>query len=156
MFALLLRVLLLGFALFVAYAWVRRGLGRSRRAERERRQATEAFATDTGLGERFRAAAEATGKPRGLNWHRCELSEDPPILARDTATGELMALAGVTIAFEATPDGGMEEVEAVSDLRDATAVFAWRGSRWETDGRTVFNLRPAETLERYRDSLTAV
>lgn len=156
MFGILLRLALLGCLVVVAYAWVRRGLSRTRRARREVQKAAEAFARDPNLGERFRAAAQATGKPRGLRWTRCDLSPEPPRLARDTATGELVALAGVTIGFEAIPDGDMVEVEAVGDLRDGTAVFVWRGGRWETDGRAVFNLPPDATLTRYADSLSPV
>lgn len=154
MLGFLLRLAVIAVAIAGAYVWVRRGLSRTRRSRREVATAAGAFATDQSLSERFRGAAQANGKPRGLTWIRCELSEEPPRLARDTATGELVALVGVTIAFEATPDGGMEEVEAVGDLRDATAVFVWRKGRWETDGRAVFNLPPEATLKRYADSLT--
>lgn len=156
MLGILLRLALLLLLMVVAYAWVRRGLSRTRRARRDAQRAAEAFARDPALSERFRSAAQATGKPRGLIWTRCELSQEPPRLARDTATGELVALAGVTIGFEAVPDGDMEEVEAVGDLRDGTAVFTWRGERWETDGRAVFNLPPDATLKRYADSLTPI
>jgi hypothetical protein len=62
----------------------------------------------------------------------------------------------VTIRFEAIPGGGMEEVEAVGNLRAATAVFNWDGRRWSTQGRAVFNLEPREVLERYRDSLDPI
>lgn len=153
MLGFLLRLALVAAAIAAAYVWVRRGLSRTRRARREAAAAAGAFADDRLLSERFRAAAQANGKPRGLTWVRCELSQEPPLLAIDTATGELVALSGVTIAFEATPDGGMEEVEAVGDLRDATAVFVWREGRWGTDGRAVFNLPPEATLKRYADSL---
>ena len=45
------------------------------------------------------------------------------LLARDRANGELVGLAGVTIGFEAVDGGGMEEVEAVGNLRAATAIL---------------------------------
>lgn len=156
MLVALFRLLLLIAVCLAAYFWIRRGFGRSRRARREVATARAAFVANERLGELFRAAAQATGKPRGLRWKRCELTEEPPLLARDIASGELFALAGVTIAFEAEPDGDMEEVEAVGDLRDATAVFAWREGRWQTDGRAVFNLPPAAALDRYRGSLLPV
>jgi hypothetical protein len=63
---------------------------------------------------------------------------------------------GVTIGFEAIEGGGMEDVEAVGDLRAATAVFSWDGGEWTTAGRAIFNLEPREVLERYRDNLDAV
>lgn len=77
-------------------------------------------------------------------------------MARDRANGELVGLVGVTISFEAIEGGGMEEVEAVGNLRAATAVFNWSGREWTTQGRAVFNLEPREVLERYRDSLDAI
>jgi hypothetical protein len=103
----------------------------------------------------FLAAAAATGKPRGLAWKDCDF-QDGMLLARDRATKKLVALVGVTISFEAIEGGGMEEVEAVGNLRAATAVFHWNGRNWTTQGRAVFNLEPREVLERYGASLDSV
>ena len=50
----------------------------------------------------------------------------------------------------------MEDVEAVGNLRAATAVFTHNGREWTTHGRTIFNLEPHEVLERHRDSLDSV
>ena len=50
----------------------------------------------------------------------------------------------------------MEDVEAVGNLRAATAVFDWKGGDWTTQGRAVFNLEPHEVLERYGESLEPV
>jgi hypothetical protein len=105
--------------------------------------------------QQFLAAASATGKPRGLSWKQIDF-QDKMLLARDRATGQLVALVGVTISFAAIEGGGMEEVEAVGNLRAATAVFNWNGRHWTTDGRAVFNLEPREVLERYKDSLDPV
>jgi hypothetical protein len=103
----------------------------------------------------FLTAANATGKPRGLHWASCRL--DPPVLfAADRPSGELYALVGATVSFEAIEGGGMEDVEAVGNLRYATAVFVHRGGAWTTDGRAVFNLEPAQALQRFGESLTAV
>ena len=38
-------------------------------------------------------------------------------------------------------------------LRYATAVFAHRDGAWTTDGRAVFNLEPAQAIQRFGDSL---
>jgi hypothetical protein len=105
--------------------------------------------------QQFLAAASATGKPRGLAWKQCDF-QDKMLLARDRATGQLVALVGATISFSAIEGGGMEEVEAVGNLRAATAVFNWNGRQWTTDGRAVFNLEPREVLDRYKDSLDPV
>ena len=50
----------------------------------------------------------------------------------------------------------MEEVEAVSNLRAATAVFRVEGGAWATDGRALFNLTPSEAVSYYQDNLELV
>jgi len=62
----------------------------------------------------------------------------------------------VTIRFEAVVGGDMEEVEAVGNLRCATAVFTYDGFRWTTTGRAVFNLEPPEVLAHYAENLEPV
>jgi len=118
-----------------------------------RERAINEFAAErddlTGL---FLRIAAASGKPRGLRWSGCELS-GPPLFAIDDATGELIALIAATISFAAIEGGGMEEVEAVSNLRSATAVFMHRGDGWITDGRVIFNLEPAEALAKFQGTL---
>jgi hypothetical protein len=129
------------------------------RRERQRREIALAEAEFARyrpkLQEDFRAAANVSGKPRGLRWKSCEF-QDGLLLARDRANGELIGLASASIAFEAVVGGDMEEVEAVGNLRAATAILAWAGHDWTTTGRAVFNLEPREVLERYGESLAAI
>lgn len=96
----------------------------------------------------FFEAAAATGKPRGLRWVECDW-DDPVEFARDRNNGLLTALFSVTIRFEAIPGSDMEGLPAVGNLRNATAVFYFAGGRWQTAGRTVFNLNPDEVLARF-------
>ena len=95
----------------------------------------------------FRAAA-ASGKPRGLRWKACEW-DDVVELARDKKTGQVLAFAGVTVSFEAIEGGDMEGLPAVGNLRNATAVFVHDGGRWQTAGRTLFNLNPDEAIRHF-------
>jgi len=104
------------------------------------------------LQSEFLTAAAATGKPRGLSWKQCDLASGQ-LFAVDRVTGELYAFVGTTISFEAIPGGGMEDVDAVGNLRSATAVFVHRHGRWTTDGRVVFNLEPQEALVHFQESL---
>jgi len=104
------------------------------------------------LGPLFCQAAEATGKPRGLHWKACEIHDDA-LFAIDRVSGELFAMVGATIRFEAVAGGDMEEVEAVGNLRYATTLFVYRQRQWSTDGLVLFNLEPAQALERYREQL---
>ncbi len=143
------------FALLIV-AWLFWALVRpwlfERRVKRARRQFER---RRTELQSQFFEAAAASGKPRGLAWKSCAF-QDGMLLARDRANGELVALVGVTIAFEAIEGGGMEDVEAVGNLRAATAVFTHNGKAWTTGGKALFNLEPREVLERYRSSLDPV
>jgi hypothetical protein len=142
--------------LFVATAaggWLALGAYRRRRYRRRVERAINGFAAQAdALNRQFLAAASASGKPRGLSWKACDFHDDLRF-ATDRANGETYALRGVTIQFEAVKGGDMEDVEAVGNLRCATAVFVHRHGRWTTDGRTVFNLQPDEALAHYRQSL---
>ena len=100
------------------------------------------------LEANFFQAASHSGKPRGLRWKECDW-DGPVVFARDRATGQLAALAGVTIRFEAVEGGDMEGLPAVGNLRNASAVFVHDGGRWHATGRTVFNLSPDEVLRRF-------
>jgi hypothetical protein len=141
---------------FLLIAWLLWALLRptlfTRRIERALRQ----FVRDReSLEAAFFKAASSTGKPRGLAWKQCAFQQGV-LLARDRANGDLVGLVAVTIGFEAIEGGGMEDVEAVGNLRAATAVFTNNGREWTTQGRAVFNLEPREVVERYKDSLDAI
>ena len=106
------------------------------------------------LEAKFFDLAAGSGRPRGLRWVDCDFA-DEVTYARDRRSGRLSALVAVTIGFEAVEGGGMEEVEAVGNLRAATAVFHFNGSRrkWETDGRAIFNLNPTEAVKHFQSDL---
>lgn len=103
----------------------------------------------------FLTRASHSGRPRGLDWVDCEF-ENEVAFARDRTNHQLRALVGVTISFAATPGGGMEDVEAVSNLRSATGVFRFDGKKWATDGRAIFNLSPDETIRHFGHELEPV
>jgi hypothetical protein len=124
-------------------------------AHRVRRALRQFVRNRSALETAFFKAAAASGKPRGLAWKECGF-QPGVLLAHDRATGDLVGLVAVSISFEAIEGGGMEDVEAVGNLRAGTAVFNWNGREWVTQGRAVFNLEPREVLERYRDSLDPI
>jgi len=124
-----------------------KSLARARREFHLRREQLEA---------KFLTRASESGKPRGLRWTDCDFDNDVTY-ARDKRNGQLSAFVGVTISFEAVEGGGMEEVEAVSNLRAATAVFSFDEQRqWYTEGRAIFNLNPAEAIRYYQANLELV
>jgi len=104
------------------------------------------------LEARFLTLAQRSGRPRGLIWTDCEF-ENPVSFARDRSTGQLRALVGVTIQFEAEEGGGMEDNPNVGNLRAATAVFRFDRGEWTTDGRAIFNLNPSQAIRHFESEL---
>jgi hypothetical protein len=104
---------------------------------------------------KFVDLAAHSGKPRGLVWVRCDFDDDVSYV-RDKSTGQISALVGVTIGFAAEEGGAMADVEAVGNLRAATAVFHYAGKQWMTQGRTLFNLSPTEAISRYQERFEIV
>jgi hypothetical protein len=107
------------------------------------------------LEARFMTLATKSGKPRGLEWVNCEF-DNAVRFARDRDTGNFRALVAVTISFRAIEGGGMEDVEAVGNLRAATAVFLFEGNEWTTLGQVLFNLSPDQAIERFQHELETV
>lgn len=104
------------------------------------------------LEAKFVRLAAGSGKPRGLRWTNCDFDDDVAY-ARDRRTGQLTALVALAISFDAVEGGGMEEVEAVGNLRAATAVFHEERGRWSTEGRAIFNLNPHEAIAHFGRTL---
>jgi hypothetical protein len=102
------------------------------------------------LESQFIHAAEKTGKPRGLLWKECQW-DDTIIYVRERQSGQIAALVGVTIQFEAVPGGDMEGLPAVGNLRNASAVFFFARGHWATVGRAVFNMNPGEALTHFKN-----
>lgn len=107
------------------------------------------------LEAEFLKLAGQRGIPRGLRWADVDF-DDEVQFARDRSTRQLRALVAVTIRFEAIEGGDMEDVEAVGNLRAATAIFHFDQKKWATNGRALFNLNPVEAIEHYRHELETV
>lgn len=124
----------------------RREADRGRRDFRLQRELLEA---------KFFDLAAASGKPRGLRWIDCDWLETVTF-ARDRQTGLLTAFVAVNISFEAIEGGDMEDVAAVSNIRDAAAVFHYQNGNWGTGGRALFNMNPNDALDRLQGQFEAV
>ncbi len=98
----------------------------------------------------FFQSASASGKPRGLRWKDIEWGSSVEY-ARERSSGQLAALVGITIRFEAIEGGDMEGLPAVANLRNASAVFFFHDGRWHTVGKAVFNLNPDEALTHFQN-----
>jgi hypothetical protein len=143
--------LLLAAAAFVLLAIALAFLARPLRAWAQRHEAERArqdFKRQREVLEaRFFDLAAVSGKPRGLRWIDCDWL-DSVTFARDRRTGLLTAFVAVNIQFEAIEGGDMEDVAAVSNIRDAAAVFHYQRGSWGTGGRALFNMNPQDALER--------
>lgn len=133
---LVVLVAIAGLAIPLAKAWQRRDVKHALQLFRLRREMLEA---------RFFDVARGLGKPRGLRWVGCDW-QNAVTFARDKQTGLLTAFVAVNIRFEAIEGGGMEEVAAVSTVRDAAAVFHYRDGVWGTGGRALFNMNPQDAV----------
>ena len=113
-------------------------------ARQARRLAIETFrANRDALNAAFFEQASRSGVPEGLIWEDAQWGEDVRF-AEDDSTGELVALAEVSLGFSADPDGDMVDVPAVAERRNAVAVFHHTAThRWGSGGRVLFNLSPA-------------
>jgi hypothetical protein len=100
------------------------------------------------LERAFVRAAASSGKPRGLRWKSVEWQPGVEF-AREKQTGQLAALVGVTVAFEAIEGGDMEGLPAVGNLRNASAVFFFHDGDWHTTGKTIFNLSPEDAIAHF-------
>src|SRR5436309_2138027 len=116
----------------MALGWLRRLFGRAEVSVPQARQQFAAHRRD--LERRFFESAAASGKPRGLRWKACEWSSEVEF-AREKQTGRLAALVGITLAFEAIPGSDMEDLPAVGNLRNASAVFFYHQRAWHTTGK---------------------
>ncbi|GIW82249.1 MAG: hypothetical protein KatS3mg105_4056 [Gemmatales bacterium] len=107
------------------------------------------------LEKNFLQAASTSGRPRGLIWKNCEWDRQV-VFARERQSGNLAALIAVTIQFEAVPGSDMEDVPAVGNLRNASAVFFFHRGRWHTVGKAIFNMNPDEAIDHFKSQYERV
>jgi hypothetical protein len=127
----------------------------ARQAERLARAQRDFHRQREMLEAKFIERASSTGKPRGLRWTDVDFDDDV-LYARDRRSRRLKALVAIEVSFEAIEGGGMEEVEAVSRVRAATAEFLHDGDRWTTQGRVYFNLAPSAAVKYLASDLELV
>lgn len=102
------------------------------------------------LEDVFLKTAQSSGKPRGLRWKAIEWESDV-YFAREIRSGQVAALVGATIQFEAVEGSDMEGLPAVDNLRNASAVFFFHRGGWHTVGKAIFNMNPQEAIEHFKN-----
>lgn len=98
------------------------------------------------LQKQFFAQAAATGRPRGLRWKNCEWLTTFA-LVEDTTQNLFTMFCGVNVYFEAIEGGDMEDVEAVSTIREGSAMFHSQNGHWGSGGRILFNMNPSTAAQ---------
>ena len=107
------------------------------------------------LRDDFFQRAASSGKPRGLRWKNCDWL-DTQVVVHDEESSLMTVFCGINLSFEAIEGGDMEDVDAVSMIRDATAVFHGQAGRWGTGGRVLFNMTPEDAARMLAKDQTVI
>jgi len=136
----------------VTILWPMRAASREARFAKKRRD----FHTQRERLEiKFIQLASANARPNSPHWADCEFDDDVAYV-RNRSTGELSAFVAVTVAIDGFEKSPTANGELVGNLRAGTAVFRFDRSHWETDGRAILNLSPAEAIRFYQHDLEVV
>jgi hypothetical protein len=107
------------------------------------------------LEMKFIHLAEAGSGPHALRWQNCEFDDDVSYV-RHRASGEVSAFVGITV-MSADPASPLTDIaDLIDHLHVGTAIFRFDGTRWETDGKAILNLNPAEAIRHYRNDLEVI
>jgi hypothetical protein len=110
--------------------------------------AVDAFSANrAALVAEFLKRAEGQGRPRGLAWVSAEPAGEPTFV-RDPKTGGRVALLPLIVTFRPEEGSELEDVPQAREPRTVTAMFTYDRGEWRTTGRAVFNLTPAQVIER--------
>ena len=107
------------------------------------------------LEMKFVYLASTHAGPNGPHWDHCDFDDDVAYV-RNRSTGQLSAFVGMTVAAEGyePPPEGFSGV--LGQLHAGTVIFTFNGHHWETEGRAILNLSPAETIRRYQNDLEMI
>ena len=126
-------------------SWDKARLARTRKLFHLQRERLEA---------KFIQLAAAHVSPRVPRSVDCEFDDDVAYV-RSRDTRQLLAFVAVTIYLD-RPEPGSPFAADPTQKAEATAVFRFERDHWETDGRAILNLTPAEAIRLYRDALEMI
>ena len=129
---------------------------RARRRQRGFSQARRDFHIQRErLEVKFIHLAATKPAPHVLHWDGCEFDDDVAYV-RNRATGEVSAFVGITVSAS-DPTGPMIDIaDLIDSLHVGTAIFRFDGVRWETDGKAILNLNPAEAIRQHQKDLEVI
>jgi hypothetical protein len=104
---------------------------------------------------RFLELAARRGRPAGWAWVDGEF-DDRVVLACKRGTASLRALVQMTIVLEKITPFEEHGEGQQTRVQSATGVFLLSGNRWTTEGHTVLDLDPEETVDRFSGELERI
>jgi hypothetical protein len=107
------------------------------------------------LEAKFVHLAATSSDAETRRWAGCSFADDVAYV-RSRATGELAAFVAVTISPEDAETTGYGFAGANRSSQAGTAIFRFDRDHWETDGRAIRNLSPAEAVRHYRSEFEVV
>jgi hypothetical protein len=107
------------------------------------------------LEAKFVQLGTSSSRQDSPRWIDCDFDDDVTY-ARNRTTGELSAFVAVTVELEPADGQPLPAGGTLGNLRTATAVFRFDHNHWETDGRAIFNLSPAEAIRHYHRELEMI
>jgi len=107
------------------------------------------------LEAKFVQLGTAGDRAHAPRWIDGEFDDDVAYV-RNRATGELSAFVAVMLEMDPSGEQGLALGEGGNRFRAGTAVFRFDGGHWETDGRAIFNLSPAEAIRFFHRDLELV
>ena len=150
-------LLVLAGAILAVMVWVWRP-ARAAAREAQFAQARRDFhAQRERLEVKFILLAAAHTAPSGPHWADCEFDDDVAYV-RNRTTKEVAAFVAVKVAIDDGDDPPTNVSGIGGNLHAGTAVFRFdrSRSRWETDGRAILYLKPAEAIRFYQDDLEMI
>ncbi|MFZ5829576.1 MAG: hypothetical protein ACOY3P_05790 [Planctomycetota bacterium] len=106
------------------------------------------------LEAKFVQRAAARSQSGVVRWSDCEFADDVAYV-RNRSTQELSAFVAVTVPVEDVDLGAPTE-DLMGSMRIGTAIFRFDRDHWDTDGRAILNLTPAEAIRFYQSDLERI
>jgi hypothetical protein len=107
------------------------------------------------LEAKFVQLAATSHNAETRRWAGCSFADDVAYV-RSRATGELAAFVAVSISPDDTESADYVGPDSRRSTQAGTAIFRFDRDHWETDGRAILNLNPAEAVRHYRDEFEVV
>ena len=107
------------------------------------------------LEAKFVQLAKRRSRGDSPHWEDCDFDDDVAYV-RDRNSRKLSAFVAVTVAVSEYGGPLASIGDVLGNYRVGTAVFRFDRDHWDTDGRAILNLSPAEAIRFYQNDLEIV